>query len=193
MNSKSLLILGMSILVNSLWVTSAKASTFSFSREYDSTTPNGLLSGTFHATDNNDNGFISADEVNLFEGTFSDGISLLEIKASEPKVFANFRYEIGTNNLTFNVRTDQPIPDPTRDENIEFNVDFARNFDTFRDGDAILAPEDFNKTGRVEEIPDEGVEPQATVPEPNSSLALLILGGLGIISIRKKHQISKDQ
>ncbi|MEA5534360.1 PEP-CTERM sorting domain-containing protein [Crocosphaera sp. XPORK-15E] len=188
MNSKSLLILGMSILVNSLWVTSAKASTFIFERQYDSTEPNffpeSMLYGTFRATDKNKDGFISANEVNLFEGTFRQDNFLLEISALEPKVIDQFSYEIGTNNLAFNIRSDRPKPpEPNFGVDTIFNVNFARDGDFFIFTDIAFGADDLNKTGIVILDPN----PNTPVPEPNSSLALLILGGLGIISISKKH------
>ncbi|MEA5511872.1 hypothetical protein VB715_19040 [Crocosphaera sp. UHCC 0190] len=198
MNYKSLLILGFGVLVNSLWVTSAKALTFSFSREYaaNETMKNkALLEGVFKATDNNNDGFILADEVefNTFQATFNYGNqSSLSLEASEPKVVNQFSYAIGTNNLFFNVRTDRPTENPVIDPNIEFNVNFARNFDGFRNGDFILLTDDFQQTGVVAEIPDiveltpDDTDNMTNVPEGDSSLALLILGGLGISSMGKK-------
>lgn len=193
MKKKSLLIFGLSLLINALWVTSAKASIFFFSRKYLNTemTSYSLLKGHFAATDYDKNGIISADEVNLehFKANVTNILGELELSldSSEPLKIINhqFNYVIGKNHLIFHISTDRPQPDPPRDINNEFIVNFESYSDQFRKEDVFEVSFDPHQTGQVIEISNNGNQTSPKVSESNAKFALLILGVLGTGSICK--------
>ena len=171
MNHQKLFTLTIGIVLNSLWLTSANALTISFSRQYEE----GSLEGMFRATDDDNDQFISAQEVRLFEATVMDSSGQMDkIASNEGQLISLFEYEIGENELAFFVQTTDRVDPFPFGSNIGFDVDFARELDFFLDSDVFSPLFDPDNTEIAQVIPQ--------VPEPTSTLAFFILGGLGVVS-----------
>ena len=181
LSATKLLAATVGLLISITTTQSASANVFSFSREYDGSLQ---LFGQFTATDQNKDGFISASEIEEFEASLS---SSEMITAEEEKEIEQFNHEIGTNNLSFIVRTtERGFVEPFWPLDLQWSVDFSGNeegADFFLITDFIMAATDTVGTGQVEQA--------ESIPEPTSLIAISIVTLTALLGKKGKTELGK--